>query len=508
MKQVLRRTIWLHLIFFGFLHVCISQTIPAGVGSRTANGQKLIREAKRKTSASAVETRSQAASVGVHDIDENNVCRTIETADAVKKYGAAKQQAIRSACLKHSGTDLTGGAAKQDVDSAIASAQGLSCNDLVDDSSSSRLLTYGSAKTMALRSVCALKDSSTTSALMDALVYIDSIPDGANYQDAIAEVKANAPQKDKPLEQLVSDAINAKAQIPSTNCKAVYSSTNKQFYYQWQSFLPATRTNCGDDGVLSFFNVAKNATFGNTLQYLYDPNLGVNQYSSDLVTSTFPQGFQVILAGTATTGKTQVQSQNTSSTTSTPSTTSSPDPVATAVKKMEAGGDFNLRFSYPILSTPPGSTAWLTYFQPALGFTLSSTSGQTTSSGAQTAISSSSQYMFYLPVESYFSTSSIAGDSSNGLTSATLFVDLRAGQEIVSRDFQKSIGVQNRTFFLGQAAAGVVFEGSFRVGMQYFFGPKQAYTLTDSSSGQTTNVNTSVKGFHVVFSYSPSKKSS
>jgi hypothetical protein len=86
-------------------------------------------------------------------------------------------------------------------------------------------------------------------------------------------------------------------------------------------------------------------------------------------------------------------------------------------------------------------------------------------------------------------------------------LDVRYGGEIISSDFQKMIGVPNRAFGLLQASAGVDFAGSLRVGMQYFAGPSEIYTLTNSS-GQTGTVNSSVKGFHVVLSFSPAQASS
>jgi len=346
-------------------------------------------------------------------------------------------------------------------------------------------------------------DKYTAAQIADGIKFIDNkIPDGAGYADAINGV--NNADSSQPAEVLVKTAINAQPHIDNVNCEAVYNSDTKQFDYQFPHFLPASRTPCGQAGVLAFFNLTKSATFGNTVQYLYNPKVGASQFGSDLITAVFPQGFQVVLAGTATVPTGQSTSQGSSNPPS-PQTTS--DPVALAVQKIQSGGDFNLRFSLPLLSTPPGATAWSTYLQPSVGFVLGTTNSQTNATGAQVTSSSSNQYVISLPFESYFETSSITGDNSNGLSTATLFADLRYGGNILSPQYQKTIGIPNRIFQLGQASAGINFAGSFRIGFQYFFGgPNQAYVLANAS-GQTTNVNTSIKGFHIVFTYSPKKTS-
>lgn len=359
---------------------------------------------------------------------------------------------------------------------------------------------HGAAKTLAYRVVCSLDTEKYTSdQIADGLTFIGKINDGDGYADAIK--KTNSPDTSQPAEVLVKTAMNATPHIENVDCDAVYNSDTKQFDYQPSVFLPATRNPCGQAGVLAFFNVTKNATFGNTVSYLYNPKVGANQFSSDLITAVFPQGFQVVLAGTGTvpTG------QSSSGTTTPPASQTASDPVALAVQKIESGGDFNLRFSFPILSTLPKSTVWSTYLQPSVGFVLGNTSTQGNTAGAQVQYSSSNQYVISLPFESYFATSSITGDNTNGLTTATLFADLRYGANILSPEYQKTIGIPNRIFQLGQASAGINFAGSFRIGVQYFFGgPKQAYVLANAS-GQTTNVNTSIKGFHMVLTYSPKK---
>jgi hypothetical protein len=381
------------------------------------------------------------------------------------------------------------------------SGEGTDVNCADDLNSQTSLAKWGTAKTIAFRVVCNMDTEKYTAAqIADGLKFIDNnINDGAGYADAING--ANKADPNQPAEVLVKAALNVTPHVTNVNCNAVYNSDTKQFDYQASVFLPATRNPCGQAGVLAFFNVTKNATFGNTVSYLYNPKVGANQFSSDLITAVFPQGFQVVLAGTGTVPS----GQSSSGATTPPASQTTSDPVALAVQKIESGGDFNLRFSFPVLSTLPKSTVWSTYLQPSIGFVLGNTSTQSNTAGAQVQYSSSNQYVISLPFESYFATSSITGDNSNGLTTATLFADLRYGGNILSPEYQKTIGIPNRIFQLGQASAGINFAGSFRIGVQYFFGgPKQAYVLANAS-GQTTNVNTSIKGFHMVLTYSPKK---
>jgi hypothetical protein len=441
-------------------YTCRAQTIPPGVGARQY-GAKLT--------------------------GKNNVQSSLgpEKAKSIKSAASSNELTKSLPELKNPTAGSLPAVVKQ-------------CFDALHDPKTRK--NHGAAKTIAYRVVCSLDTEKYTSdQIADGLTFIDNIGEGDGYADAIK--KTASPDTSHPAEVLVKAAVNATPHVENVDCDAVYNSDTKQFDYQASVFLPATRNLCGQAGVLAFFNVTKNATFGNTVSYLYNPNLGASQFSSDLITAVFPQGFQVVLAGTGTvpTG------QSSSGTTTPPTSQTALDPVALAVQKIESGGDFNLRFSFPVLSTLPKSTVWSTYLQPSVGFVLGNTSTQSNSSGAQVQYSSSNQYVISLPFESYFATSSITGDNSNGLTTATLFADLRYGGNIVSPEYQKTIGIPNRIFQLGQASAGINFAGSFRIGVQYFFGgPKQAYVLANAS-GQTTNVNTSIKGFHMVLTYSPKK---
>jgi hypothetical protein len=212
-----------------------------------------------------------------------------------------------------------------------------------------------------------------------------------------------------------------------------------------------------------------------------------------LFTATFPLGFQAVLAGTATAGASQ--STPTSSGGTTTTTTTQTDSVATAVSKIENGGDFNLRFPFPIVSHFGQGYAVDGRILPNLGFNINKF-------GAQDTITESTEYTFNAPFELYGQTTSI--DPNNP---AIVFIDLKPSAEVISSALAQSIGITgSRAFFLGEAAVGIEFAQKVRVSLQYFVGPHQIYQTT-SSTGATTTA-THIGGFHLAVSFSPQKPSS
>ena len=283
-------------------------------------------------------------------------------------------------------------------------------------------------------------------------------------------------------------------------CVVTNPNTSSATYsYRW--YFPVWGPSCTEKAIENFFNVESTATFVNTGRFLYNPDQTTGQASSDLVTATFPLGFQAIVAGTATTGTPQTTVSATNGSTTT--TSSQTDPVAAAVAKLESGGDFNVRFMVPLLSNITGGYSLLGFASPSVGFTLSSVNSTTSGSGAsatQSAVTEASQSYFNIPFELQWQTASY--DSV-----ASIFFDAKPGYQIVSPTFAKSIGLKNNDFFLGQFSAGIEFSNSFQLGVQYFLGPSQVYTLT-SPSGTSTPTTTHIGGLHVVVTFSPPKKSS
>jgi hypothetical protein len=247
--------------------------------------------------------------------------------------------------------------------------------------------------------------------------------------------------------------------------------------YNFNHWFPVSR--CSPDAVQNFFKVSGSLSIADTVHYLYSPNQSTNQIGADLFTATFPQGFQAILSGTATAGTSQPSSTSQGTT----------DSVSTAVSKLENGGDFNVRFPYPIYYHTKSSYGVYILTSPSVGFNVNGLTGQNT-------ITQSTEYNLNVPLEFYAQTASIEKDG------ALLYADAKPAMELVSPAFASAIGLKsNRYFFLGQAAAGIEFAKKVRVGFQYFFGPQQVYQVPNGTG--TTTKSSKVGGFHLVVSFSP-----
>jgi hypothetical protein len=248
-----------------------------------------------------------------------------------------------------------------------------------------------------------------------------------------------------------------------------------------------------------YYQTAKPLTYASQAKYVYNAELSTNQVNADLITTTFMPGVQVVLAGTATAGTSQAaQSSGTSTagmtwrshdTASATSGTSTIDSVSTTLSKLAAGGDFNLRAQYPLISkeTASGNFTGMVTFLPNFGFMLNGTSGQET-------ISQVTNYSFNFPVEGYFAWSSLPGTSQ-----AVLFGDFKYGGQWVSGQLAQSAHLGS-IFGIGYAAFGIELMNNVRIGGQYFLGPNAAYCASDTAACTTP---TSVKGFRFVVSFSP-----
>lgn len=256
--------------------------------------------------------------------------------------------------------------------------------------------------------------------------------------------------------------------------------------YTYQIWFPLAHSGCTDAAVLYYYNVGHTATVAKQAQFIYNAAQSTNQVNADLLTSTFPGGFQVVLAGTATSGS---STPNTAAGGSTPATGTT-ESVDTAVARLQQGGDFNVRFAYPIASYSGSRGGFQISMFPNLGFSVNGLSSQNT-------ITESTEYSGNIPVEFYGEFGSIP----NSGTAAILFLDAKIGGEFVTPDFATKIGTP-KSFFLGQFAAGIEFAKSVRIGFQYFMGPKQAYCQANSSGGCTA-VTGGMSGIHLVTSFTP-----
>ncbi|MGA3133949.1 MAG: hypothetical protein ABSD59_24575 [Terracidiphilus sp.] len=283
------------------------------------------------------------------------------------------------------------------------------------------------------------------------------------------------------------------------------SDTNSQPQYKYPTLFPLFGPGCTDAAILNFFSVGGVTETANNVQYLYNAQQSASQISADLLTVTFAPGFQAVLSGTATAGSGQPinsssggASGGTAGGSSASNTTT--DSVATAVAKIENGGDFNVRFPTPVLYHlfQHGSVEGLV--SPNVGFNINGFSGQST-------ITEATEYSVNVPFEIYAQTKSI-DPTSDGIASATLFLDLKPAAEVISSDLAQKIQLTgDRGFFLGQASVGIEFSNSIRLSFQYIYGPNQIYQGT-SSAGASTPATSRIGGFHLAVSFSPQKSNS
>ena len=364
----------------------------------------------------------------------------------------------------------------------------------------------------------AITGDKVLSALTDAAHQADILADYAALADDCSK-QANAPFTGTNGAALVAAAKNVEtardqALIAFQNievdlktadykCRIVSVDSNGNPVYDYRAWLPLHGTGCDDSAKLYYFQVGKTATFANQAQYLYNAEQSTSQVNADLMTATFSLGFQAVLAGTATAGSSQPAASS-SSTTTTPSiarrhdststsSTSTTDSVATTVSKLEQGGDFNLRFPYPLFygaKAAAGITGVIT-MTPNVGFSLNGVSGQNT-------ITETTNYSLNVPLELYGQLNA----SPASPTQATIYGDVKYGGEWISQPLAQKIGLP-QVFGLGVASAGIEFAKSVRIGMQYYFGPHQAY-CAPNTSGTCTPATASVNGFHLVVSFSPS----
>jgi hypothetical protein len=350
----------------------------------------------------------------------------------------------------------------------------------------------------------------TAKAICAARSVADAIQDYASLALARRAAMAAKDSSDKALGTNSDDKVQeATQQILNTlkNLKCAYytgtttpTKASPNFQYPYRFLLPLVGPGCTNDAIQNFFSVNGSTQTVNNVQYLYNAQQSASQLGADLLTATFAPGVQAVLAGTATAGT----SQSTTSSSSGTATTTTTDSVATAVAKLQSGGDFNVRFPMPILyvATTHGSVEGL--FSPNVGFNINGFSGQST-------ITEATEYSLNLPFEVYAQTASISG-SSNSNTAATLFLDLKPAGEFISSALAKSLGPSvPKSFFLGQASVGIEFAQSVRISFQYIYGnPKiyQSASTTTTSTTSATPATTTMNGFHLSVSFSPQKSTS
>ena len=308
-----------------------------------------------------------------------------------------------------------------------------------------------------------------------------------------ATIKAIAIAKDHATSTVSSAEYSI---APDVKRQACYQ---EKTGYDFRPWLPLMTNLCSNAAIQNYFDVAGAATVANNVQYLYNAQQSTNQVNADLFTATFWPGFQAVLAGTATQGSSQPATDTTPGS-ATPMNTATTESASVAVAKLEQGGDFNLRFPVPLMFYANTHSTGSITFLPNVGFTVNGLTDQNT-------ITQSTEYNWNIPIEGYFQTGSVE-TGTDGKSSAVIYLDFKGGAEGVSKDFATAVGLTSgRYFFLGQAAAGIEFLNSVRVGLQYFIGPSQIYSVPSTTPGAApTQVKSGLGGLHLVVSFSPTAR--
>jgi hypothetical protein len=286
----------------------------------------------------------------------------------------------------------------------------------------------------------------------------------------------------KATVQKATDAVVQAVTTPTGRCTTTtdYSDPKKPVTtYTNPTLFPLYGPGCTSQNILSFYDKTGTITLASSVRYLYGVTATSNAISSDLVTGTFPLGFQIKLGTNVTTS---------ASTSSSSSTTT--DTAATAITKLEQGGDFYVQGLYPVLSWSKPNQGFSLYsqFAPKLGFTVSGL-------GSQQTITQATDTNFYYPAEFYAQFADISGTNSDPVL---VFLDAQVGGESIGSDLAKSLNY-NRNFFLGEFSVGLEFNSAIRVSFQRFEGPSEMYKAT--ATGTSTQANAS--GWHLAVELLP-----
>jgi len=320
-------------------------------------------------------------------------------------------------------------------------------------------------------------------------------------QPAILAAKETQRQADLEMENAKQTLDQATASLKGA-LNAVYATATlsdeslpcyKEGVYRW--WLPVWRPACqkNPQEIVDFFGATSAFEKASTVQYLYNSTQSASQLSSDLLTASFQPGFQAIFGANITNGSTQPAATTPASQLRSADSSGTPaqstDDVATAISKLQGGGDFNVRLPMPLVYFQKGPFTQYTLFSPTVGFTVNGLTSQT--------ITEANDYSAAFPLEFYFEEGSI--EKVDGHYAGRWYADFRGGENIVSPDYAQKVGLKHHTYLSGQAAAGIQFSQNIRVGVQYYLGASN--TFTDPNNKQVGKFG----GLHFVISYAPQK---
>jgi hypothetical protein len=307
--------------------------------------------------------------------------------------------------------------------------------------------------------------------------------DASKAADAAQLIELNYASPDlKAAVKSATDAVVEAVTTPTGRCKTTtdYSDPKKAVTsYTYPVWFPLLGKGCSAQSVQNFYDKTGTIALVSSVRYLYGVTASSNAISSDLITGTFPLGFQVKLGTNVTTGASSTTSSSGSSTSS-----QTTDTAATAISKLEQGGDFYVEGLYPILqwSKPDRGFSLYSQFAPKIGFTVSGL-------GSQQTITQATDTNFYYPAELYAQFADISVTNSDPIVA---FVDAQIGGESIGSDLAKALNY-NRNFYLGQFSVGLEFNSAIRISFQRFEGPSSLY----DAAGTGTSTLANATGWHL-----------
>jgi hypothetical protein len=259
---------------------------------------------------------------------------------------------------------------------------------------------------------------------------------------------------------------------------------NPTYSYTYHFWAPLFGPGCTSQSVLNFYNQTGDIALATSVKYLYGVTASSNAISSDLITSAFPWGFQAKLGTNVTTAASTSSPASSSggSSGSTATSNQSTDTAATAISKLEQGGDFYVMGLYPLAQRTDANSGFslITQLAPKIGFTVSGL-------GSQQTITQATDINFYYPVESYLQLASTSGQTD----SVAIFADGQFGGEHISSDLAQKLKY-GQNFFLGEMAIGLTFNSAVTISGQYFLGPKGLFAISG-----TTATPANATGWHL-----------
>jgi hypothetical protein len=236
----------------------------------------------------------------------------------------------------------------------------------------------------------------------------------------------------------------------------------------------------------AYFNADGPLAFVTKIKYNYSESSTIGNLSSDLVAMQFPYvGFQLALGGNITNKPATANAS--SGATPPPSSTPTATSVQQAIQELTQGGDFYLKWTLPLVYTPPTNAIQIQAFATSLmGF---ETSGQNT----QNTVNTASRVNENFAGEGYFQWDALPEISSNSNSAESLgsiFADARIGWQKISTGEAANAGLGSvKSYRLGQIALGIVFNGYATISAQRYWGPEQAYVGANNTPVTVNNFN-------------------